>query len=55
MAPTARELGLLLIAALVFPLAMTLTSIASSDGVPDRETPLWHRGGTTQVPAAVDE
>jgi hypothetical protein len=55
MAPTARELALLLIAALVFPAAMTLTSVASSDGVPDRETPLWHRGGAAQVPVAADD
>ena len=54
MAPTARELALLLVAVLVFPLTMTLTSVTSSDGVPDRQTPLWHRDGTS-VPAAADD
>ena len=52
MAPTARELALLLVAVLVFPLAMTITSMTSSDGVPDRATPLWHRGGSADAPAA---
>jgi hypothetical protein len=52
MTPTARDLTLLLVAVLVFPLAMTLTSVTSSDGVPDRSTPLWHRDGTSEVPAA---
>jgi hypothetical protein len=54
MAPTAREIALLLLAVLVFPLAMTLTSVTSSDGIPDRTTPLWHRGDTTGVPSAKD-
>jgi hypothetical protein len=54
MAPTAREIALLLVAALVFPLAIGLTAVTSSDGVPDRPTPLWHRDGTPDIPAAAN-
>lgn len=52
MAPRARELTLLLVAVMAFPLAMTITSVTSSDGVPDRSTPWWDRDGSSATRAA---
>jgi len=54
MSLSVRDIAFYLTALLAFPLAMTLTSVAASDDSPERTTPLFHRGGTGQVPSATD-
>jgi hypothetical protein len=54
MSLSVRDIALVAVAVLVFPVAINLTSLASSDGVPDRTTPIFQRGGGEQLPAAVD-
>ena len=50
-----RDFALLAVALLVFPVAMNLTYVMSSDDVPDRQTPIFHRGGDAQIPSATRE
>ena len=52
MSLSVRDVTLIVVAVLAFPLAVNITDLASSDGVPDRSTPLWHRGGSSEAPAA---
>jgi len=55
MSPSVRDIAVLAVALLAFPLAMNITNVTSSDGVPDRQTPIFHRDGQVQVPSAADE
>lgn len=55
MSPSIRDIAVLAVALLAFPLALYITNVTSSDGVPDRQTPIFQRDGHTQAPAAADE
>ena len=55
MSLSVRDFALLAVALLVFPVAMNLTYVMSSDDVPDRQTPIFHRGGDAQIPSATRE
>jgi hypothetical protein len=51
MSLTARDIAFGLTAFLAFPAAINLTALASSDGTPDRPTPIFDRGGAGDEPA----
>ena len=55
MSLSVRDITLVAVGLLVFPAALNLTGLASSDGVPDRQTPIFHRGGDAPMPTATDE
>jgi hypothetical protein len=55
MSLSVRDIAFYATALLAFPLVMTLTSVAASNGTPDRTTPIIHRGGAAeQAPSATD-
>jgi hypothetical protein len=55
MSLSVRDIALVAVALLAFPVVLNLTGLASSDGVPDRQTPIFDRGGDAQIPTATDE